>query len=110
MRIAIGGISHETNTFNTVPTDLEQFQINTGKEILQSLKDTNTVIGGFIDAAEEYQFDLIPTIFANAPPVTGLVTQQAFEYLENQLIQTMRETQADGILINLHGAMVAAGV
>lgn len=108
MRIAIGGISHETNTFNTVPTDLEQFQINTGKEILQSLKDTNTVIGGFIDAAEEYQFDLIPTIFANAPPVTGLVTQQAFEYLENQLIQTMRETQADGILINLHGAMVAA--
>jgi microcystin degradation protein MlrC len=42
--------------------------------------------------------------------VTGLVTQQAFEYLENQLIQTMRETQADGILINLHGAMVAAGV
>jgi microcystin degradation protein MlrC len=44
MRIAIGGISHETNTFNTVPTDLEQFQINTGKEILQSLKDTNTVI------------------------------------------------------------------
>jgi microcystin degradation protein MlrC len=108
MRLAIGGISHETNTFNTIPTDLEQFQIRTGNEIIQSLKGTNTVIGGFIDAAEKYQFDLVPTIFANAPPVTGLVTQQAFEYLENQLIQSMRETQADGILINLHGAMVAA--
>jgi microcystin degradation protein MlrC len=108
MRIAIGGISHETNTFNTVPTDLEQFRVATGEEIIRTLTNTNTVIGGFIDAAEEYQLDLIPTVYANAPPVTGLVTKKAFEYLEARLVQTMLKTQADGILINLHGAMVAA--
>ena len=26
MRIAIGGISHETNTFSTLPTDLALFE------------------------------------------------------------------------------------
>jgi len=114
MRIAIGGLHHETNTFNAVPTDLRAFQTGLGatyrgEEILSAFNGTRTVIGGFIDASRRYNFELIPTFYAQAGLNTGTVTREAFEYLEGQLIKEIRKAEADGVLLFLHGAMVAEG-
>src|SRR5205823_13402284 len=35
MRIAVGGISHETNTFSTLTTGLEEFSVRRGEGIVQ---------------------------------------------------------------------------
>ena len=72
MRIAIGGISHETSTFTTVPTARASFVERTGfprgSAILDQFRGVNTPIGGFIQSAEEHGFDLVPMIFAEAWP------------------------------------------
>ncbi len=55
MRIATGGISHETSTFTTVPTTIasaeERRGYQHGQEILEKYRGANTPIGGFIEGA-----------------------------------------------------------
>ena len=111
MRIVIGSIRHETNTFSTVRTDLECFKERSllEGEVLYALEGTNTVVGGFIEAAETEDFELIPTLHAGAMP-GGVVTREAFDYLLARLLQGVRDAEEfEGILLVLHGAMVAEG-
>ena len=114
MKIAIGGISHETNTFNIVPTSLDAFRSGRGRmyygeEMIHRLDGTNTVIGGFIEASRQHNLSLTPTFFAEAPPTTGTVSREAFEFMENELLRGVQGANIEGILLNLHGAMVAEG-
>ena len=116
MKIAIGGYSHETNTFSSVKTDLDSFKersfsalsgIYVGEEIVSNFRNTRSVFGGIIDSSRENGFELIPTFFAGALP-SGIVTKEAFQYVEESLIGSIREAgDVDGILLHLHGAMVA---
>jgi microcystin degradation protein MlrC len=90
MKVAIGGMFHETNTFNIRPTRLESFKtgygiIASGKEILMHFSNTGTVLGGFIAAASEFNFDLVPTYYAQAGLDTGTIDQVAFDYLASNL-------------------------
>lgn len=110
MRIITGMISHETNTFSVVPTDLEAFKAwcyYKGHEILDAFDNTNTPLGGFIAAAKQFgDVELVPVVAANAVP-GGLVTRDAFETLKQDLIQGLRNAgQFDAIVFQLHGAMV----
>ena len=113
MRIAIGGISHESSTLSTVPTTLQHFRErgwSEGDEILRIYTGTKSPIGGFIDAARDAAFDVVPTLMASAVPA-GPVTAEATETLTNRLAGMIAaahsEQPLDGILLNLHGAMVS---
>jgi len=44
-RIVIGGMSHETNTFSTVKTTLEDFRPIYGEEIVETLKGGTRTTG-----------------------------------------------------------------
>ena len=48
----------------------------------------------------------MPTFYAEAGLDTGLVTQDAFDYLEKELLGATMSADAEGVLLNLHGAMV----
>ena len=94
MKIAIGGLAHETNTFNVRRTELDSFKTGFGvvashEIILSHFRDTGTVLGGFIAAGSELNFDVLPTFYAQAAPDTGLVSQEAFTYLENELLTAL---------------------
>ncbi len=55
MRIAIGGISHETNTFSTIRTDLALFErrgVHGPDNLVDAFKGMKTILGGFLDAAD----------------------------------------------------------
>ncbi|MCZ6633073.1 MAG: M81 family metallopeptidase [bacterium] len=113
MKWIVGSFSHETNTFSTVPTDLDAFQAQTyhvGAEIADRSAGTKTPIGGFIDVAQERGDELVFTVSAHATP-SGLVTQEAYETIGAQLLEGIEANpDADGILLALHGAMVAEGI
>jgi len=114
MRIAIGGISHETSTFTTVPTARASFVERTGfprgSAILDQFRGVNTPIGGFIQSAEEHGFDLVPTIFAEAWP-SAPTPRTVFDEILNELLEGIAAAGTiDGVLLELHGAMVADGV
>jgi len=109
MKVAIGGIHHETNTFNVKRTELESFKsglMASHEAIVSQLQNTGTVMGGFIGAASKYGLELIPTFYAQAGYDTGMVTQEAFDFLEDKLLTALSGAHADGILLHLHGAMV----
>lgn len=113
MRVAIGGISHETSTFSTVATTLQHFRERgwvEGLDLLATLRGTKTPIGGFIDAARDCAYEVVPTIQASAVPA-GPVTAEATTVLTGILADRLRAALAegplDGVLLALHGAMVS---
>jgi microcystin degradation protein MlrC len=116
MRVAIGGISHETNTFSSIPTDLAQFQRRTllrGPALLQASRGVGNVLGGIVDTASSLGWELVPLLFASATPA-GKVRRGTFETLANELVRGLADAQRarslDGVLLALHGAMVAEAI
>ena len=107
--IAIGGIMHESNTFSPVPTDLPAFEAGTlavGDEVFNIFSEAHHEIGGFIQGASEYGYELYPTQMTSAMPA-GPVTDTVFNQLVDSLIQRIQSKQElDGVLLALHGAMV----
>ncbi|MFC1886468.1 M81 family metallopeptidase [Thermodesulfobacteriota bacterium] len=113
MKWVIGAFSHETNNFSVVSTDLNAFRaqaFKTGDEVIRWARGTKTPVGGFIDVIEERGDRIIPTVAAAATP-SGLVTQGAYETVTAKILDGVsRNRDADGILLALHGAMMAEGI
>jgi microcystin degradation protein MlrC len=109
MRIVTGTFSHETNTFSNIPTSMAEFAkqgITHGADIAQRFRGTNTIEAAFMDAAEEYGFELIWTVYGSAIP-GGPVTREAYEYFSGHLLEGIQGAgPIDGVLLHLHGAMV----
>ena len=109
-RVAIAGIKHETNTFSTVKTKLEDYSPLYGQEIIDFYDGTRTEIGGFIDALREARIEIIPTIAASATPA-GPINRKDLEHMIDTVLKGIREAgKVDGVLLALHGAMVAQGI
>lgn len=107
LRVAIGSISHETNTFSNAPTSLDKFkeELHIGAEITKTFRKKHAIASAFIEIAERENIELVPTIWAAATP-SGLVTDEAYDYLLDQMISPMKKRNLDGVLLHLHGAMV----
>src|SRR6266508_89647 len=96
MRIAVGGIGHETNTFSSLTTGLEQFHCRRGEEIIQ---------GALWDRTRSQGVELLPTLMAGASP-HGMVTRDAYRPLKEELLEHLqRALPVDGVYLSLHGAM-----
>ncbi len=107
MRIAIANFSHESNTFASKPTGLDAFSIRRGQAMIDHYTPTFHEVAGYIAGAEEYDFDLVPTLGANATPA-GTVTREAYETILGEILDQLRQaSDLDGLLLALHGAMVA---
>ncbi len=107
LRVALAGFAHETNTFAATPTGLDEFVaagLFRGDEVLQ-LAGTNTVAGGVIDRVEETpDVELIPLLATSAIP-GGLVTVEAVETIEGEIVAGLERTDPDAVILDLHGAM-----
>jgi microcystin degradation protein MlrC len=110
MRVAIGQIWQEQNSFSPVLTELSDFEQNGlyfGDVILKKFTGTNE-LGGFIRAAEEEgNVELLPTVRAFAWP-KGNVKKNVYKKIKEEFINRLIESlPLDGILLSLHGSMVA---
>ncbi|MCX7624205.1 MAG: M81 family metallopeptidase [Thermomicrobium sp.] len=111
-RIAIAELSHETNAFARIRVDLafaERCGIARGTAVIDRARDTATVLAGFVDAANMLGFELVPLLAVWITPA-GMVTREAYETLVGELLDGLRAAAVDGVLLSLHGAMVAEHV
>lgn len=112
-RIVTGQISHETNAFSSIGTDLERFSQRCylhGEEARERFRGTRTPLGAFYDFGQEAGWETVSTVAAAAVP-SGLVSRDAHETLVDQLLEGIRsQERVDGILLSLHGAMVTEGI
>ena len=111
MRLLIAMMMHETNTFSPVPTDMQRFALGLGQlppqgaEAVQAYRHTGTATGAFIDLAEAAGAEFELAIAAHAAP-SGPVQDEAFERMTRIIVDTVARGGWDGILLDLHGAMV----
>lgn len=112
MRVAIGGIEHETNTYATSsmgPTTLDDFTTLRGGEF-QRAAGARTTLGGFTAAAERIGCELVPTFWAMAGP-SGTIERATYDVLRWELLDGLRAVgPVDAVALSLHGAGVADGV
>jgi len=110
MRVVVGSIWHESNTFSPLKTDLKCFEENEllfDNDILDYHRRKNTEIGGILEVAENKHIEIIPTVSASAI-TSGPVTTVAFKFLEQNLLERIQKVKQkiDGVLLVFHGAMV----
>src|SRR5262245_8853847 len=108
MRILIGGIMHESNTFAATRADRRRFlegSLAAGPDLLPIWKSAHHEVGGFIEGAESYRYELVPSIMAWATP-SGPVDDAVLDEVTDRLITDGRKSKIDGVLLALHGAMV----
>ena len=107
MRILVGAIGHESNTFSPFLTRLEDFHPRWGAASLE-LPSRRSAFNGIVDTLQgELDVELVPTVAAHAMP-GGLVERGAFERLKAALLAPA--VDIDGVCLFLHGAMRAQGV
>jgi microcystin degradation protein MlrC len=105
-RILFGALFHETHTFLPQPTVWADFEIARGPELLAKEYDESPT-AGFLTAAREYGWDVIPTLGALALP-SGPVADEVFERYWTEFAERARPALAEGvaaIFLVLHGAM-----
>ena len=107
MRIAVAGFSHESNSFYSQPTRLEDFEVCEGAEIIDHYRQTFHEIAGYIAGTEEFGYEIHPIIAANATPA-GPLSVEAYEHFTGRILDGLQAApEFDGVLLALHGAMVA---
>jgi microcystin degradation protein MlrC len=113
VRFFVAMVSHETNTFSPVRTDRLQFEardLRYGGELLEAYRGTGTCLGGMIDAAAARGVTLVPSLAASASPA-GRVAKEFYAETRDRLVADLRAAgRLDGVLLDLHGAMVVEGI
>src|SRR3954471_17576262 len=113
MRIAVGQLWQETNTFNPLPTtraDFEEFGVLRGADLVERMADTNE-LGGFIQSLRAWPEppEIVGLVRLPAWP-SGAATADTFDWLRREILDALRAAlPVDGVLLALHGALVADG-
>jgi microcystin degradation protein MlrC len=111
MRLLLAMMKHETNTFSPVHTDLARFSRagvgapERGAAAVATYRGTGTVTGAYIEIAEREGADFDLAIAADAWP-SGPVEDEAYESMCTTILAAVKRGGYDGILLDLHGAMV----
>src|SRR5262245_27634054 len=109
MRLLIAVMKHETNTFSPVPQPLARFgrggAPRRGAEAIAAYRGTGTVAGAFLDLSEKERAEISFPIAADAWP-SGPVEDRAFGEITDAMCAQVSKGVFDGIMLDLHGAMV----
>jgi len=109
VRIAIGGFGAESNAFSVESPVTKAETVLVGGELVSKNLGNKTVIGGFLDVLAEAKVEIIPTlrVWWGA---TGIIAKETYEQFKSEMLRRIREAgKLDGLLLDLHGAMVAEG-
>src|SRR3954471_20607310 len=114
MRLLIAMMKHETNTFSPVPTPLARFGPSYseggpgplyGDAAVRAYRGTGSGLGAYLDLAEREGAEVVLPIAAGAPP-SRPVEDSAFEHMAGTICDAVGKGGFDGIMLDLHGAMV----
>src|SRR3954454_19255393 len=116
MRIVTGGVLHETSTFAAGTTTLRDFEAGKGllrgARMLEVFRGANFCGGGFLEGAEQHGFELVPLLWTFATP-SALIERPTYDALKGEFLDMLRRERdrgIDGVLLDLHGAMVIDGI
>lgn len=111
MRIAVGGFALESVSFLTQVTDIADFErwAVRGPDLIDALRGTESVGGGFIDILEREDAEILPLVYTDGF-AAGPASESALEKYKSELTHGLASAAntgkgIDGVLLFLHGAM-----
>lgn len=118
-RVGILALMHESNTFSSQPTTLQNFRDDlylVGHPMLARLAESHHELGGFVAGLKEaslrpgtdsVELEIVPIMAARATP-SGPIDGQDFEGIVQHLLDAVQSAMPlDGVLVAAHGAAVA---
>ncbi|MBM4329706.1 MAG: M81 family metallopeptidase [Deltaproteobacteria bacterium] len=110
MRLLLAMFKHETNTFSPVPTPFERFfrgssEVLSGDQAIAAYRGTGSALAGYIDMAHRLGAEIVLPVAAEAWP-SGPVDDQAYRRISDMILEEVAKGGFEGILLDLHGAMV----
>jgi len=106
MKVLIGAIGHESNTFTPFLTTRDDFYVLYGSDILTKPMYRHS-LAGIIATLQAHGVELLPSVAAGAMP-GGVVERRAYEEFKQAVLQAAHDV--DGVCLFLHGAMRAEGI
>ncbi len=115
MKIAVGGVQHETNTFAPMKADWSAFEqadswpgLQIGPPLLTACLGMNIPLGGFLEEAKRLHHSFEPLAWCSATP-SGYVTRDAYDRVTSLIMDRLSKVarDVDAVYLDLHGAMVA---
>ncbi len=106
-RVLLAGLVHQTNTFVSGRTSLEDFDISRGGEMLRVL-ETASPLPDVVVAAEENGWEALPALDMRAASGTTVADSVVdLFWAEFRAVVDREKGDIDGIFLVLHGAMVS---
>ena len=106
-RIFVGGLHHESATFNPIITNREEIWVTRGEELL--IKRQNSV-SGIIQTLIAAGYEVIPSLVARAVP-NGVWERAYYEELKAELLEDLKcAGTIDALCLSLHGSMRVEGI
>ena len=93
MRVAVGSLLQETNTFSPQTTRRGHFQLATGSALLEAARREETEVLGFLDVLESEEVEAVPLLGGWAVSY-GRMVEDEFQALVNELLQSLRNAGA----------------
>ena len=111
-KLLIAEFRHETDSFCPQKADMEAFRkrdLHMGREMESAYRGVRNEPGAFLDVfGRREDIHLIEVLGMTAMP-SGPVTAEAYAFGRGHILDAIRREQPDGVLLALHGAMVAEG-
>jgi microcystin degradation protein MlrC len=88
MRIGIGQLAHETNTFSNIKTTVDcfkQLEWEYGEGIIKKNRGVRDFLGGMIDRGDELGIEIVPTFSTCASP-SGTITKETYHTAKQELL------------------------
>ena len=102
-RVLVGGMHHESDTFNPITTGPDDIWVLRGKDLLEG-KGQSSVFGS-IATLKEAGYEVIPALIARAVP-NGEWDKDYYLSLKQEFLQAIKDAlPLDALCLSLHGSM-----
>lgn len=102
MRVLVGGLHHESDTFNPIVTREKDVKILRGNDLLNHRGEDS--ISGIIETLTSKNIEVIPTLLARAVP-NGEWDKSLYISLKKEILEIAEVNKVDGVCLALHGSM-----
>ena len=107
-RIFVGGLHHESDTFNPIITGRDDIWVTRGEDLLNSKGRSS--VNGIIATLTCAGYEVIPSLIARAVP-NGVWDREYYLELKEELLEALKRAgKIDGISLSLHGSMRVDGI
>ncbi len=102
-RVLVGGMHHESDTFNPIVTGVDDIWVVRGKELLETTGKSS--VYGAIATLQKAGYEVVPSLFARAVP-NGEWDKDYYLQLKEEFLQYIKDAlPLDAFCLTLHGSM-----